>query len=339
VLAIVEIFRKHADLVVQVALGGALTGVFWFLYQGRHRPVREPELTRDLLANLLESCHAPDFKTRLPATAVDTLPSDAQSKTIRIFLKEIGLLKENGTPISELADAFLCSLTASLRETRTNFICNWSAHQGSHEYNAARAMLRQIEETRITGRALTDVRAARRVQSGLALIRADIAGEPHFLMIESHRWNGPAGWWFVGGTEEPKDAGDLGATVRREVNEELGVMPNEPDAVLDCSPLFPAASIDKRISGGYGILTEYHFHMFAARLKPEHLKVQVLLRKDPLAVEIPMREAVRIHRFRWITWAELLLEPHLNMHTPYLLDDLRRRIADPKQIPATATIT
>jgi 8-oxo-dGTP pyrophosphatase MutT (NUDIX family) len=335
---IVARIAKHLDLITEAALVGALAGTFWFLYRNRHRAVREPDLTRERLANLFETYHNPDFKTRLPIAPPDLMPSSAQSETLRTLLMELGILKTErgaGTPVSELADAFLCSVTAFLHESRDNFVCYWSSYWGSAEYDFSRDTLRRIEETRIGGRLWQHVPVARKVRSGLALIRMDIAGQPNFLMIESRQWGPEAGWWFVGGTEEPKDGGDLATTVRREVNEELGM--SEDDAVLDCSLLFPP-SMDVRLSGRYGILTEYAFHMFAVRLKGEHPKIKPLLQVQAPDIQIPLKEAVRVHRFQWLTWNELIATPHLRNYTPYLVNEIEQRLT-PDQIPVTAAIS
>jgi len=142
-------------------------------------------------------------------------------------------------------------------------------------------------------------------------------------MINSTQWGSP-GWWFLGGTEEPKDQADLAKTVRREVKEEIGASDGD-DVVLDVHPLIGQCN-DKRISGRYGVLTEYYYQLFSVRLRPEHSKIAPLLATDRPVVTIPYVPAMREHQLRWMTFDDVLNEPHLITHTPGIIAEMKRSL-------------
>lgn len=315
------------DAFTELVLGGALIGVFAFVWRQFAQTPNNRALTRTDFANLIEQFHRPEYKTRLPASNLPPLPDGANISPVISFLAELGLITESDMGFvasSQLADALLCSLAAHLKGGRPNFLCEWSAEPRSPDAESALVLIRQVEANRIAGRPINDAVPARSVRSGLAVIRMDIGDIPHVLLVKSDQWNRAGGWWWPGGTEEVNDNGNLITTVSREVKEELGMAPSDDDAILEIRELF--ASHDVRISGSLGLLTKYEFRMFAVRLKDDHPKVQPLLGDNPSA-NIYYPHSVRTHHFKWVAISDLSNEPHLSENVPHLMSDFSNRVS------------
>src|SRR5262249_36934460 len=132
------------------------------------------------------------------------------------------------------------------------------------------------------------------------LIRRDITGVPHFLMLKSDRWNSAGAWWFVGGTEEEQDNGSLEKTVRREMREEMCLVDED---ILEIKSLKSVK--DLRISKRLGVYTDFEYQIFSVQLSQTSDRVRQFFSPAP-KVTVYYAKATREHEFGWLKWDELL---------------------------------
>jgi ADP-ribose pyrophosphatase YjhB (NUDIX family) len=329
-LVITDPGKINIWVVFVAALLGALGGVYRFLWHNLPRSAAlQQDCTKDELIRIVASFQNEELKTRGPGSLPIDAPPARSHQPLALLFSEMGVVRSDGNKpvaVSEVADAFLCSLLAHLRGGNSTFMGEWKAGANSSERLKLVAAIRSIEEHRKETAPSGHLLPARRVRSGLALIRYDIGGVPHFLMLKNNQWNDQGAWWFVGGTEELADGGDLHVTVRREIGEEAKL---EESDVVDVRLLLEA--VDRDFSKRLGLFSEFDFSVFAVQLRQTSDRVKKLFTKDPV-VELDYGGAIRKHEFTWMKWEDLVQNPHLIANTPKLLEALKAHVK-PSDIP------
>ncbi|MBZ5626412.1 MAG: hypothetical protein LAQ69_48185 [Acidobacteriia bacterium] len=245
------------------------------------------------------------------------LPPDVTSLLLALGVIEIS---EKGSPkcVSASAEAFLASLRAHFLDGNDHYFGDWSA---LNEQPRLAAMLKQWEEYRI-GVPNRSHRPSRRVKRALALIRADLAGQPRFIMLENPKWD-PEGVWFVGGGPKFRDGGDLRNTVIRETCEELALQ------LSDLGPPHSRGTVqDLRISERIGLYTDCLYEVFALQI----------IRSKPglLVLNGRVQTSERKEHFRWMSWDEILSCSHLLKHADTVLRLLTQ--IDPRSVPQSGDL-
>jgi hypothetical protein len=118
------------------------------------------------------------------------------------------------------------SLRAHLLDGNPCFIGKWDAGKTEAESKRLVRLIQTAEEYRIKTTPGNNARPSRHASAAIALIRADFAGHPRFLMIKSRSWNPEGAWTPVMGVAEPSDA-SLFETVKREIQEEMKLRPGD----------------------------------------------------------------------------------------------------------------
>jgi len=251
--------------------------------------------------------------------------SGALAPDARKLLRALGVVEfSNGRDecVSESADAFLASLRASILDGNSQYFGDWSAAKTAERSHLV-SMLEQWEEYRVRSAPGGSARPSRKVTAACALIRADLNGEPRFVMLKNPTWNRNNPLWFVGGTQKPGDKLNLRRTIIREACEELALRPEDIR-----SPQSRGRASDRRISKRFGLFTEYNYEMFALQL--------VTTNPTLLVVSGRLQTEERVEEFQWCTWNEILSSDHLNASAPSLIGLLRQ--IDPLSIPLSGQL-
>jgi 8-oxo-dGTP pyrophosphatase MutT (NUDIX family) len=229
--------------------------------------------------------------------------------------------------VSQSADSFLTSLCTHLRGHNTTFMGDWRATTISSESRDLVRMVEGFEAYRIK----TDANPARAQRAAIALIRVDFAGIPRFLVIKSPMWNHAGAFTLVMGAEKKTDdGGKLQNTVKREVQEEMNLAPQD---ILYAEELNTVN--DKRVSKRLGLYTDYTYAIFSVQLLMASEAVKSFLAAEP-KINIPLQKAIRTHEFDWLTWDELLASPHLIENMPPVVNALRS--LDLERLLTTTTV-
>lgn len=230
-------------------------------------------------------------------------------------------ISEKGRPkcVSASAEAFLASLRAHFLDGNDRYFGDWSF---TNEQPHLAAMLEQWEKYR-TGVPDRPHRPARKARTALALIRADLAGQPRFIMLENPKWNREGAWWFVGGAPKIRDEGDLRNTVIRETCEELALQPSALGP-----PHSRGIALDRRISKRIGLDSDYFYEAFALQI--------VRSKPELLVLEGRVQTEIRMEHFRWLSWDEILNSAHLKEHAGCILRLLEQ--IDPRTVPQSGDL-
>jgi 8-oxo-dGTP pyrophosphatase MutT (NUDIX family) len=250
---------------------------------------------------------------------------DVSSPNMAALFTGLGIVRSlNGRSqcVSESAEAFLASLQAHFLDGNARYFGDWSAMKTDERHRLAE-MLTQWEGYRIRTAPNGDPRPSRRTKAALALIRADLVGEPRFIMISSPTWERSGPWWFPGGAQRSQDSGDLRNTVVREACEELALDPDnirQPHSRGRCS--------ERRLSKRVGLFTDYNYEIFAVQLKQLLPALRV--------VEGRIQTEERLEHFKWLPWNEILNSPFLSADASCIIDLLRQ--IDPRSIPSSGDL-
>lgn len=261
-----------------------------------------------------------------------SMPDSSPCTPVLSLFVAIGLIKPSARgfiSVSTAADSLIASLIAHLKDANTNFIGDWSVGTNDPEYRRLIRLIGATEEHRIANSPLPNATPAREIRAGIALIRADFKGVSRFLVIKSFTWNNEGAWTPVMGAEEKND-GTLLNTIKREIQEEMKLRPND---VVDARELTTVN--DKRISKRVGLFTLYTYGIFAVQLRQSSSSVQHFFTENP-QVSIDFSKSVRIHHFTWLTWDQLISSQHLAAEMPTVLAALRT--INPQTIPQTVSI-
>jgi 8-oxo-dGTP pyrophosphatase MutT (NUDIX family) len=303
---------------------------FWILRRGGETKAAgkftgQPD--RNIFANYISGVEPASNESTLVADSKASVSGSPETlPDVTAFFVALGVLEisKNGRPkcVSESAEAFLASLQAHFLDGNERYFGDWSATETSERPRLA-AMLAEWEEYRRTSAPTGDARPSRKARVAVALIRADLADQPRFIMLDNPKWNPKGAWWFVGGGPKAHDKGDRSKTVVREACEELALQPADIGP-----PHLRGTASEKRVSRRIGSYTEYFYDVFA---------LQIVRNKPGLfVVEGRVLTEARMEHFRWLTWDEILNSDHLNSHALCIVRLLQQ--IDPRSIPQSGNL-
>jgi 8-oxo-dGTP pyrophosphatase MutT (NUDIX family) len=163
------------------------------------------------------------------------------------------------------ATGFLKTYIECLRY-RIPIVSNWQVTHALPESVSGSALLRTAELQRITALVNRGVQpgSLNRCRVAFVIIKGrTIFGKPMYLFDYNKNWDM---FNLIGGKEEVADAGSLESTVRREVEEELGVA----QTVLRLHDLTPDGPIETfSLLGRFGVMTHYSAKLYLGMLEVE----------------------------------------------------------------------